>query len=132
MHVVMKLISPRAKMYISLMCQSLLHRCLGFSFSSMQDYGRQNLAFLAKLFLLGHLWHNTLNQSALSMVSNVCTVFHHLLWMSVLACISFSELTVINVCIRMGPHRNVQLIQMFTVLDFTGGSITQTLSLNFI
>ncbi|KAL5473633.1 hypothetical protein EMCRGX_G028137 [Ephydatia muelleri] len=33
----------------------------------MQDYGRQNLAFLAKLFLLGHLWHNTLNQSALSM-----------------------------------------------------------------
>ena len=35
------------------MYQSLLHRCLCFSFISIQDYGRQNLAFLAKISLLG-------------------------------------------------------------------------------
>ena len=50
----MKLISPMAKMYILIMYQSLL-RCLSFSFISIQDYGRQNLAFLAKIFLLGNI-----------------------------------------------------------------------------
>ena len=53
MHVVMKLISPIAKMYILIMYQFILHRCLGFSFISFQDYGRQNLAFLAKIFFAG-------------------------------------------------------------------------------
>ena len=50
----MKLISPIAKMNILIMYQSLLHRCLGFSFISIQDYGHQNLVFLAKIFLLGY------------------------------------------------------------------------------
>ena len=44
-------------MYILIMYQSLLHRCLGFSFISFQDYGHQNLAFLAKIFCwVGNDW----------------------------------------------------------------------------
>ena len=37
-------------MYILIMYQSLLHKCLSSRFISIQDYGRQNLAFLAKIF----------------------------------------------------------------------------------
>ena len=49
MHVVMKSIPPIVKMDILIMYLSQLHRCLGFSFISIQDH---NLAILTKVFFL--------------------------------------------------------------------------------
>ena len=80
MHVVMKFITTIAKMYTSLMYQSLLHRCLGFSFISIQDYGRQNLTFLAKIFLLGlfvmvSFQHQSL-ESGMIYINMYCSTSH--------------------------------------------------------